>query len=144
MIPEDWTFIGTTAELEEAYRVVLGLERLLGEECAAVRVLDIKTITDLAEQKRLWATELSELIERARTSGAHSGEKPIERRALEGLVRQAADRMVARALANSALLAEAIEVISESLGLGTSDIATYDARARRRMTARPLAGKRAA
>jgi flagellar biosynthesis/type III secretory pathway chaperone len=139
----DWVHLDDLNDLRDASRLLKALESSLGRERRAVATLDAQALSCISEEKRAIAVELSMLGQRATHPGSvvvrnDSEQHTVLRREVRALV----ERVRAVAHANAALLRDAIDAVSDALGIEHS-AATYDHRARRVDALRAFTGKAA-
>ena len=112
--------------LDDLRAAVASLGGVLGRERAAIAALDVGAMRACEDEKHLVAARISELL-------AHPlPPDPRRRSELLSLVRRARNDLHANAL----LVASAAEAVAALLGL--EEAATYDHRARRHATTRPI------
>ena len=112
-------------DLDQLRALLVDLETALAEERASVARLDADALTRAFQDKQRIAGEIQLLGEEAYPGKEQPGEAPVCHE-----VRTLAMRVRASALANGALLSDALRAVADVLGCG-DEVSTYDRRAQR-------------
>ena len=119
--------IDAGADLSTLRGLLLELAAVLDEERAAVARLDTAALIAANDHKQELARTIQQLGDRARDRAT---DRRLPDSHARDEVRAMAIRVRASALANGALLADAVRAANEALGLG-DEATTYDRRAQR-------------